>query len=244
MSVPIAAGGWIQFADGDPLADQEWAGTASPNPAVLLLTLETKPLQACTVQFSVAAAAHQVNVVSSKGPCSFPGPGVIIAYKLESRMRLFVYQLAGGADLGLYRQDMDPASASGDFLATPEALALGVENLQLAPVVGPDLATPTVGPGAGTCADLFCTCSDVSPATSDDCTVTEGGAISPDTGTEPGGMSSLVRALNAEVTVIGDRREGQARPASFDRPAGAVDNRRRVQSRMSINIANGMLFAQ
>jgi prepilin-type N-terminal cleavage/methylation domain-containing protein len=240
ISGPMAPGVTIQFSDGDPLADQEWNGLA-PNPAVLLLTRETNPLEACLVQFSNVTTTHSVTVDSFDGTCSFSGTDVI-AYKLESRMRLFVYQLAGGADLGLYRQDMDPASTSGSFLAAPEALALGVENLQFALVVGPTPSAPTVSPGVGTCADLLCTCSDVNPAVSDDCTVTEGGGISP--ATAPDGMSSLVRAVNAEVTVVGDRREGQARPASFDRPGGAVDNRRRVLSRVSFNIVNGMLFAQ
>lgn len=256
----VISGGTVSLSSGltggDPLADEEWSGAQPATPRVLLITRAQEPLESCLFSFGtlVAPTTFTVDQVLTETygisipPCTVTSPvGVAdtMAYKLDGRVRLFVYQQANGVDLGLYRQNMNTAAGSmGEFEDVtvpgqePEAVALGVENLQLAPVLGPNLDGGF--PSVGSCTTSFCRCADGADGGTA-CTLDENGVYA----SALPSVASLLRAVDAEVTVIGDRRPGERRPASFDSPAAATpDDRRRAVARVSINVNNCYLYAQ
>lgn len=241
---------------GDPLADEEWGGAQPATPRVLLITRTQDPLESCLFSFGSPLTlpvipvdqvlTERYGVATSSCVVTSPiGVADTLAYKLEGRVRLFVYQQANGVDLGLYRQNMDTSAVSiGDFENVtvagqePEAVALGVENLQLAPVLGPNVDGGF--PAVGSCSTSFCRCADGADGGMA-CNLDENGVYL----SALPSVASLLRAIDAEVTVIGDRRPGERRPASFDSPAAATpDDRRRALAHVSINVNNCYLFAQ
>jgi len=243
----------LGLTGGDPLTEEEWLGTQSGNPRVLLITRAQDPLEACLIRFGPPSPPATLSVAdvlteqygTALAPCTVtspPGVADMTAHKLEGRARLFVYQQANGVDMGLYRQNMDPVT--GDFENVtvagqePEAVALGVENLQLAPVLGPNVDGGF--PAVGSCSTSFCRCADGADGGMA-CDLDENGAYL----SALPSVASLLRAIDVEVTVIGDRRPGERRPASFDSPAAATpDDRRRALAHVSINVNNCYLYAQ
>jgi Tfp pilus assembly protein PilE len=266
------SGNTVALATGDPLLEPELSaayvpGGTGPTGQLLLFTDPSVPEDACLARFvppepaptgsptlnlsfvddddAATGGGPACGVLSGTAP---PGngspcpcrPGFDV-YVLEQRHRLVVYQQANGVDMGLYLQDPDPGRA-GAFLNTFTPVAVGIENLQISPVVGAfndggsltvEGCTATAITGGGAPNWNVCRCNTGPGQT----------CVLGDTPI-PQEESAFVRSLDIQLTARADRRTGGRLPASFDSVAGPVDGIDRIQATTSVRITNPFLPLQ
>jgi len=258
----VRAGNNVSLATGDPFIEPE---LNAPGGQLVMFSDPSAPEDSCLARLTGVSAVSSPtltltfvddnDVVLGTGPnCGVltgtppPGDGLpcpcrpnFDVFALEQRHRLVVYQLANGVDMGLYLQDPDPAKP-GAFLNTFTPLAIGIENLQISPVVGAladggsltvEGCTATAITGGGVPNWSVCRCNN-SPAA----TCVLGDTVVPQKET------AFVRFMDVQLTARADRRPGGRLPASFDSPAGAVDGIDRIQTTATIRIANPFLPLQ
>jgi len=140
-----------------------------------------------------------------------------------SRIRFMVYQQAGGANLGLYMQTMNTAAAPA-FNQVPTMVEPGIEDMQVRPMV--------VNYSGSVCSDSICGCND---APTGSCTY--------DTASSPDAMLLALRSVSINLTSRGvitttSSTPGGYRPASYNHPAGSVDNLLHRSAEISIMLPN------
>ena len=166
-------------------------------------------------------------------PCR---PGMDV-YALEQRLRIVVYQQANGQDMGLYLQDQDPANP-GAFLGTFTPLAVGVENMQVAPTVGARVDGSSLPVGGCTATGITAGAPNWNPCV---CNLGPADVCKRGVGA-PGPEDAYVRSVMVELMARAERREGGIMPASLDgTPGAAPDNADHVTARTSIPIKNPFL---
>ncbi len=244
----------VQLQNADPLADQEWGtldadggstGSVISGLPYLLFTRDQNPRESCLGKITgIVSPTNRTltvqmlndNYGTTTPDCTVNNNGDLLVYKLEERRRIIVYQRANGADLGLYVQKADPST--GAFTTDPDALALGVDNLQVGPLVGAEFDGGVAAVGSCSAVDGgVCNCG-VNPGV---CALGEQGGIAT---ASPTGLNSLVRGALIQVAVRGERRAGARAPVSLDTDGGAVDDIRRAQGELTFNLLNGYLAVQ
>lgn len=257
----------VRLSNGDPFLESELMGAGGQ---LVLFSDPRFPEDACLARFLKVPnpaipfelefeflnddlGTANVPCIAATDDTGAPLPGVgspcpcragFDVYVLEERSRLVIYQRADGEDIGLYLQQ--PAGA-GSFGNVFIPVALGIENLQVSPVVGARLVRDAV---LSTDTDLVvdactataltagapnwspCQCNDSLAAT---CTLGDA---------TPGAAEAYVRSVAIELTARADRWQEGQRPASFDSPAGPVDGVNRMRASMVVNIANPFLPLQ
>ncbi len=240
----------LDLLNADPLADTEWADATTIVSPFIVISRDLNPEQSCLAKITGVASTspRKLNITmlnddfttTPAAVCSITANNNDVSvYKLVTRRRIFVYQRAGRADLGLYVQTADPAT--GVYGGNIDALALGVDNLQVAPMVGAKF--DNTAQAAGTCSAVVgtpCLCGD--RPTGAPCAVSEVGGLGG--AATVGTLNALVRGAVIQLTVRGERRAGAGDVASFDHAAAAADGIRRARGEITVNLYNAYLATQ
>ena len=243
----------LQLLNADPLSDKEWANDFAdvPSPRFVMITRDLLPRESCLAKIdSIATTSPRVLNITIVNDNLTTGPAPVCnitannndvsAYKLQVRRRIFVYQRAGRTDLGLYVQNADPTT--GLYAGTIDALALGVDNLQVAPFVGPEFDGSAAA--AGTCSAVgaaVCLCGHLIAAPT--CAMSEEGGLGGAAAVDP--LNTLVRGATIQLTVRGERRTGAGDVDSLDHAHHTpLDDIRRAQGEITFNLYNAYLATQ
>lgn len=236
----------LQLQNGEPFAKEEWSGDGGVPIAgmIVLLTRDANPREACVAQITgLGISTNTVNVQmlndnfgTTSPTCVLNNEGDTYVYKLEERRRIFVYQPANRADIGLY---MQRAGANGVFGPNVDAIAMGVDNMQFAVAVGAEFDGGAVTVDSCLAGDGgVCQCG-----TPGLCVLgVEGGIGAGNVGPTP--LNALIRGATIQLSVQGERRDGAFRPALMDSAAGPVDDIRRAQGQSTFNLFNAYLATQ
>lgn len=249
----------VQLGTGDPFLDSE-LDPAGPKGQVVLFSDPRFPEDSCLARLEATALGSNTptfnfaddnlapntteTCASPSVPPGRPGEGQACpcrgdsfdVFVLEQRVRFVIYQQANGLDMGLYLQE--PGGLPGTFGNVFTPVALGIENLQVAPTVGARLdgsdliveGCTATGLTAGLPNWNPCRCNDSLAAA---CTLGDTAV--------PGDAEAFVRSLAVELTARADRREDGRLPESFDSPEGPVDRVDRMRASTDIRIANPFL---
>lgn len=240
----------LNLLNADPLADTEWADVSHIATPFIMITRELNPRQSCLAKITgiASTAPRRLNIAMLNDDFTTIPAAVcaitannndVTVYKLEVRRRIFVYQRAGRTDLGLYVQSADPAT--GVFGGNIDALALGVDNLQVAPLLGSEFDGSAVTVGSCSAIDGgVCACGDRTSAPP--CPVSTVGGLGGAAAVGP--LNALVRGAVIQLTVRGERRAGAGDVASLDHAAIAADGIRRARGEITFNLYNAYLATQ
>lgn len=245
----------VRLATADPFLEDPATPNelTAPSGQIVLFTDPWEPQDACLARLTAAASPSNPNLQlefldddlasAGAGPNCLSGAACPCTpdsevYVLEQKVRIVVFQQANGADTGLYLQESTGPGTFGNVF-TP--LALGVENMQVSPVVGPLL-------DGGNLAVEGCTATAIAGAVPNwnvcRCNTAPAAPCVLGDNALPQPEEAYVRSMTIELTARAERIVGARLPASFDAPQGPVDDLNRMRASASVQIPNPYLPMQ